>query len=95
MRSSSLALHQLAIPWKVAASDGRGDSPIDGGNLRVEREWSRMGLVLIPDGLAIRRDLKVKQNAEDKYEKPSEQGQESEDDDRSLVVLLAFGEWIH
>lgn len=40
-----------------------------------------MRLVLIPDSLAIRGGLKVEQKAEDKYEKPSEQGQEPEDDD--------------
>lgn len=56
-------------------------SPVDGGNFGVEREWSRMRLVLIPDSLAIRGGLKVEQKAEDKYEKPSEQGQEPEDDD--------------
>ena len=54
-----------------------------------------MLLVLIPGSPAIRRSLNAEQNAEDEYEKPREQGQESEDDDRSLIVLLAFGEWIH
>ncbi len=54
-----------------------------------------MRLVLIPDSLAIRGSLNVEQYAEDEYEKPSEQGQESEDDNRSLVMLLAFGERIH
>lgn len=54
-----------------------------------------MRLVLIPDGPAIRRRLNAEQHAEDEYEEPCEQGQESEDDDRSLVVLLAFGERIH
>lgn len=76
------------IRWKMQL-------PVDGGNLRVEREWSRMLLVLIPGSPAIRRSLNAEQNAEDEYEKPREQGQESEDDDRSLIVLLAFGEWIH
>lgn len=54
-----------------------------------------MCLVLVPDSLTIRRSLNVEQNANDEYEKPGEQGQKSEDDDRSLVVLIAFSEWIH
>lgn len=54
-----------------------------------------MRLVLIPDSRAIGWTYKAEQDAKDEYEKPSEQGQESENDDRSLVVLLAFGEWIH
>lgn len=37
--------------------------------------------VLIPDSLSIRRSLDVEKNAEDQYEKPSEQGQKPEDDD--------------
>lgn len=40
-----------------------------------------MRLILVPDSLAIRRSLNVEENAEDEYEKPSEQGQEPEDDD--------------
>ena len=54
-----------------------------------------MRLVLVPDSLAISQSLQVEHNAEYQYEKPREQGQESEDDDCSLVMLLAFGEWIH
>lgn len=54
-----------------------------------------MRLVLIPDSLALGRSLEAVQNAKDEHKNPSEQGQESENDDRSLVVLLAFGEWIH
>lgn len=40
-----------------------------------------MRLVLIPDSHALRRSLNAEHNAEDEYEKPSEQGQEPEDDD--------------
>ena len=54
-----------------------------------------MRLVLIPDRLAICWSLDVEQDAEGEYKDPREQGQRSEDDDRSLVVFLAFGEWIH
>lgn len=54
-----------------------------------------MLLVLVPGSPAIRRSLKAEQQAEDEYEKPREQGQESEDDNCSLIVLLAFGKWIH
>lgn len=51
--------------------------------------------VLIPDSLANRQNFQVEQNAEYQYKKPCEQGQESEDDDCSPIMLLAFGEWIH
>ena len=54
-----------------------------------------MRLILVPDSLAIGRSLHGEQNTKYQYEKPREQGQESEDNDCSLVVLLAFGEWIH
>ena len=54
-----------------------------------------MRLVLIPDRLAICWSLDVEQDAEGEYKDPRAQGQRSEDDDRSLVVFLAFGEWIH
>ena len=38
-----------------------------------------MGTILVPDSLAIRRSLDVDEIADDKYEKPSEQCQEPED----------------
>lgn len=87
MRVSSPYLDCRSTRWKKG-------SPVDGGHLRVEREWSRMRLVLVPDSLAIRQNFQVEQNAEYEYKKPCEQGQESEDDNCSPVMLLAFSEWI-
>ena len=54
-----------------------------------------MCLILVPDGLAVRWSLDVEQHAQYQDEKPGGQGQESERDDCSFVVLLASSERIH
>ena len=74
---------------------GGGGSPLDGCNLRVERERSRICLVLTPDSLAVGRSLNGKTKAEGKYENPCEQSQKPEDNNRSSVMLLTSSKWIH
>ena len=54
-----------------------------------------MCLILVPDGLAVRRSLDIEQHTKYQDEKPGGQGQESEDDNCSSVMLLASGERIH
>ena len=51
---------------------GKRNSPVEGGTLGVEREWSGMRLVLIPDSLAIRWSLDAEQDAKGEYKKPGE-----------------------
>ena len=54
-----------------------------------------MRLILVPDGLAVRRSLDVEQHTKYQDEKPGGQGQESEDDDCSSIMLLASQKRIH